>query len=143
MQVWVGNRRVGEANVSPRPGQREIVVQTAASLPLSRRYDMDDISPAVEVRKLVLNVVKRRFEIDGFAERISGPEYIAQVFNHHGVLPSEAMSSIGRSGTQRSSPTRSFRSRRTSSRRSLISTGSGRLRPASAIRTTSGFVARR
>ncbi|MBD9511608.1 hypothetical protein IB265_33170 [Ensifer sp. ENS10] len=86
MQVWVGNRRVGEAKVSPRPGKDEIVVHVAASLPVSRReYD----APSIEIRKLVLKITKRRFEIDEFAERNGGPEYIAQVFKHHGVLPSD------------------------------------------------------
>lgn len=89
MQVWVGNRRVGEANLPIRPGQSEFVVHTAASLPSIRRYDMNDISPAVEVQKLVLKITKRRFEIDRFARESGGPEYLAQVFNHHGVLPSD------------------------------------------------------
>lgn len=82
MQVYLGNRRVGEAKLSPRPGQREIVMPVMDGPVFAEPGEMLTFS---EVRNIVLRVDKASFRVNRRDEIMHGPEYVEQIFKNHGV----------------------------------------------------------
>lgn len=88
MQVWLGNRRVGEAKLSPRLGAHQITVQIMDEpFSMARAISMND--PVPMTRSLTLKVAKIRFKITALEEMRGGPRHTAEIFNKHGILPSE------------------------------------------------------
>jgi hypothetical protein len=86
MQVYLGNRRVGEAKLSPRPGQREIIMPVMDGPVFAEPGEVPAFS---EVRNLVLKINKASFRVDRHSEMMHGSEYVAQIFKNHGVQLSD------------------------------------------------------
>jgi hypothetical protein len=86
MQVYLGNRRVGEAKVSPRPGQREFRIAIAPEV----SFAAPGALPTFEaVRELRLSIEWAHFRIDNLHLAEYGPEFEAEVFKKHGVSKEE------------------------------------------------------
>jgi hypothetical protein len=86
MQVYLGNRRVGEAKLSPRPGQNVISVQVIDGPVFASPGEELKFEPVREIR---LKVEWAHFRIDRMTEHTYGPEHVAAIFNKHGILPSD------------------------------------------------------
>lgn len=96
MQVYLGNRRVGEARVpSPRPGQRELIVQVLDDDPIDlykpgRTPDEDlALMQMTRTHEIVLKVEKRSFAVDDLTEKTHGQDYVWELYRQHGVHPNE------------------------------------------------------
>ncbi|QWY82974.1 hypothetical protein [Rhizobium phage RHph_X66] len=86
MQVFCGNRRVGEAKISPRPDQREARIAIAPPVSFAAPGTM----PTFEaVRELRLPIEWAYFRIDNLHVAQYGPEFEEQVFKKHGVSKAE------------------------------------------------------
>ena len=88
MQVWLGNRRVGEAKLSPRLGSNQITVSIMDE-PFSMAHAVSMSDPVPQPRVLILKIGVVRFQISERDEMIHGARYSAEIFNKHGVLPSD------------------------------------------------------
>jgi hypothetical protein len=89
MQVWLKNRIVGEANLSPRPGAREIVVNIMDDpLPsFSARLDASTPCPFPTVERLVLRMGKRAVSIEDREACMGGPDAVAHILRLNKVDP--------------------------------------------------------
>jgi hypothetical protein len=82
MRVYLGNRRVGEAKLSPRPGQREIVMPVISGPTF---VSPGEVPTYEERRDIRLKLDWAHFRIEARDIAMHGQEYVKQVFKHHGV----------------------------------------------------------
>jgi hypothetical protein len=99
MQVYLGNRRVGEARLpSPRPGQHKTIVTILEDDPIDLykpgRTPADNLSlmQTVRTRQLALKVDRVPFAVDDATLATHGQDYVWEIYRQHGVHPNEVES---------------------------------------------------
>ncbi|QNG62638.1 hypothetical protein B1VFA_071 [Rhizobium phage B1VFA] len=86
MQVYCGTRRVGVANIAPRPDQRDVRIAIAPPVSFAAPGSL----PTFEaVRELRLPIEWAYFRIDNLHLAQYGADYEEEVFKKHGVSKQE------------------------------------------------------